>query len=380
MGRQFTIPLLFAISGAALSFSRGSTKHAVKKIVIVTVIGMGINACLWFSGPQDNTCSFEYRAEARCKDRGVLLDFVFAPHAPPPVKVIFQMWYTLMLLAVIAEDFILWWFIRQVHDRRAQPVLVSVSAWAWFLGRLVFVALFWIYLTQQGDDALLKSEVAGIIALEVVFDLLLAASARCSVSQPRCARLLQYLAAAVAVLQFGWPDFEIHTVNGNLLVYYHFFKQALALGFTMTLTGWEVKPLFSRIWPVTLYVFLFLTPSTNFLKAGMPNYPWYPRILDRMLYLAGTFVWVFVVDRVGRAFTQLDICAPCPAAIRSGALVAYVVHPLGIALLAPTLDALSPNDIDPVVWMCVVLIVSICSLACWAAQSLCRCRRSPRAA
>jgi len=359
IGRQIVIPLLFSINGAALSFARDSVASTVKKVGLVTLVGLAINACLWYLGPQDDSCSLTESLKNETKCQGLLLNFVVAPHSGKAFAIVFQFWYTIFLLLILVQDYILFWFLRLLHDRSAEepPPPVSAKAWAWMAGRLVGISVFWFGLSQWslGSHQLSAVEVMGVILLEIVFDGLLALSAADGGWHPARVRLFQYLAGITAVLQFTLPNFCIW-MDGSVVLFYQVFKQFCMLSFTMHLTRKKAGPALSRMWPVAGPILLYTFTSTNYYRGVMPTYPWFPGTRDRILFVGGSVCWIFVVDRVGHNFHQCGLSEPLPDFIGMGALLAYLWHPVGIALLGPLSLKAFPSNCAPFIAVCVFVL------------------------
>merc|ERR550532_1487309 len=104
-------------------------------------------------------------------------------------------------------------------------------------------------------------------------------------------RMWQHVAMLIAVVQFCIPRFEISTFNGLLLVFYHFFRQLMLIGFTSTLSRRTTSSVFTRVWPLTLLLIFGFTASSSFFLGGVISYPWLPHTVDRFAYMLGTVLF-----------------------------------------------------------------------------------------
>jgi hypothetical protein len=285
---------------------------------------------IFLIGPQDDKCSFTAsQVQEDCK--GLLIDFVVAPHAGTLFLILFQFWFTLFLLAFITEDCVLYACLRNMQTSTSLPLRDLILR---FVGLTVFYLglSFW-----AGGYTPLRVWSLYVSAMDSIFTFCLLRGVAASRSRQPSARAWQYAAAACAVAQFCIPPFfedQPTGFDGRIVIYYHLFRQFIALGFTSTLTRTKVKPICSRAWPVVVILLLAGCPSTNFFRSGQLTYPWFPFIPDRILYTSGSFVVMFIMDRIGNVFAELGLCVQLPNSIGTGTLLAYMFHPLGIVFLS----------------------------------------------
>lgn len=339
LGRQFTIPLLFFITGASLALSQCRIAMACRKIAVITVVGMCCNAIIYVIGPMDGDCSLtKYRtipdAETRC--RGWAIDFAVVSGAGCMFSVMYQFWFTVFLLGFLLEDAVLYRSLYDMFHKLDPP------GCTWMVDRRVLVrnvvrsvglTLFLLAFTLWGDGEGIWMCALWVAGFEVLFDLCLVACVVTPSTSPQQVRLWQYAAAAIVLCQFCLPDFDIAAMDGAVTIYFHIFKQFTALGFTMTLTREKSGPVLSRCWPLSILLIIVCAPSTNWFSAGMPTYPWMPKVRDRVLYTLGSLVCVFILDRVGRTFSAAGLLAPLPRPVQMGALLGFMFHPACIVLI-----------------------------------------------
>merc|ERR1740121_345529 len=98
-------------------------------------------------------------------------------------------------------------------------------------------------------------------------------------------RVMQYLAAAYIVFQFCYLDMApTPHMDGGLICYYLIFKQMFCLGFAMSITRKKVQPVCYHYFPLVFLAVIATMPSTNFYLVGVATYPYFPRLLDRILW------------------------------------------------------------------------------------------------
>merc|ERR1712113_11246 len=98
-------------------------------------------------------------------------------------------------------------------------------------------------------------------------------------------RMVQYLLAFVAVLQFGGVPYADH-LDGLGMLYYCYifigFNKLFILGFFMTYSRGqkdveEAMPVVSKAWPIGVVLLCFLFPSTNWFEPTFLTYPFLER-------------------------------------------------------------------------------------------------------
>merc|ERR1719384_1887280 len=76
IGRQFTIPLLFWISGYSLELGKAKAFGTMTKVFAITVIGMLANTAIYLIGPMNDECSwFASRNHLKGECEGLLISF-----------------------------------------------------------------------------------------------------------------------------------------------------------------------------------------------------------------------------------------------------------------------------------------------------------------
>lgn len=132
------------------------------------------------------------------------------------------------------------------------------------------------------------------------------------------------------------------------------FNKSFQLGFILTVARLpnqeEALPIVSIYWPMMVILRTLTAPSSNWYAAGNLTYPYYPRLLDRADYVAGAVIFMFVVDRVGRAIE----CHALPSWLANGALLLYLIHPWLMALLILAVRGSMLEDTGSVWSLCLV--------------------------
>ncbi|CAE8597951.1 unnamed protein product [Polarella glacialis] len=111
------------------------------------------------------------------------------------------------------------------------------------------------------------------------------------------------------------------------------FNKFFQLGFVLTLARLpgsdEASPVVSKYWPLVVVLRVVTVPSTNWSIAGNLTYPYFPRMLDRVNYVLGAIVLMFVFDRAGRYIS----CEPLPTVLATTTLLLYLLHPVLMAFI-----------------------------------------------
>merc|ERR1719162_2949446 len=96
--RQWCLPLLFWVSGASMACSyKGGVPRGLGKLLAISAVGMCCNAFLWYTSPQNRDCIIDTPA---CQGKGIIFDFSICGRAGWWFAILFQMWYTLVLVVL----------------------------------------------------------------------------------------------------------------------------------------------------------------------------------------------------------------------------------------------------------------------------------------
>merc|ERR1740121_2449087 len=117
----------------------------------------------------------------------------------------------------------------------------------------------------------------------------------------------------------------------------------MSLGYIMALTRAKTAPVMSRAYPIVFMLLVVTCPFTNYYRGGVDTYPFFPRLTDRLLWSGGSFLHLFVHDRLGYMSAALGTALPLHPSVSFGALLAYMFHPVAIALAAPLLYQWHPS-------------------------------------
>lgn len=309
-----------------MAFSFKGSPSGIGKIVLFTFIGMGFNALLWFAGPQDPNC--DPHVPESCKGKGIIFDFTICPWSGNLFPILFQMWYTVALALFMLLNTPLF---RVVANNSPESPVACLLLVQWVCTCAIYAAL------ERASGS--RYPVPPLIWLCGFEALFLFVASRVPYHR-QCGfplRALHYLLGVILVLQFGGAPLA-DTISGiePLFVLYIFtgFNKFFSLGFVMTRAhvesdGEEDQALMSKVWPLAIMPMVMSAPSTNWAKEGNLTYPYLPRVTDRLTYVAGGVIVMFVLDRVGRWATD---CMPQPNTVFWTALVLYLLHPWFMAL------------------------------------------------
>lgn len=335
--RQWVIPVLFWVSGAACSLTfMGRPKKfgfTVGKLIMFTVLGVACNGAMWLLGPQNEKCSMDQllnNPNAPCKGKGVWFDFTEDPWDGDVEPFFNQMWYTLALAILMGAN---WVLLRVVANQLKAFHLVA--QWIGMIG--FFGLMTW----AMGDEcAKPASLMIWLVVTEAVF-LAVAAHAvpsRCPGWLP--VRLVQYVCGLIVVVQMATSPFAASFKE--MTVGYMFYLAVgctkwFQLGVVMSrsrrdgIYGEEdgVKPLMSRAWPLMIILIVLFAPSTNWSYDGVITYPFQPHRIDRCLYAAGTVTMMFILDRTSRT----NPCIAVPELLSWAGLVLYIFQIVIITVL-----------------------------------------------
>lgn len=334
--RPFCLPMLFWVSGAAVSFSYKGVPPGLCKLALFTLIGLSCNAALWEHGPKDPNCG----PQNPCPHlEGRWLDFTVVPGVGRWFAILFQMWYTAVLMVLLLVNWPLFALANRAPDKNlAVKFLLLCVQWC------MSMSLYTVFLAEEQKSRLHESSIGGFdwrlersvlkpLALyEAIYLLLSPLAASCQESTWKVpTRVFHYLAAGVAVLQFACTPFAQHvdSISCAFILYIVVgFNKFFTLGFLMTKAK-KTKALTYNVWPVLFVIVPAVAPSTNFFLAGNLTFPYFPSEKDRVLYVAFALVVVFIVDRIGRETR----CKPLPPIVLWSGLVLYLFHPAIIAYL-----------------------------------------------
>lgn len=341
-GRQWVIPLLFWISGAAYALSfEGKFTRGFRKLAVLTAVGVACNATEWSLGPMDENCSFR----RPCPGKGILFHYTVDPYSGSIEPFVDQMWYTLMLMLMMALNWPLFRAISgQVHFGLLAMQWVATMA---ICGLLTFVS---------GDQCDAPWFLTFWLGTSEALFMALSVSPSSRAYPPWLPlRLLHYACAAVLLLQLGASPIAREPVNdltvGWILYCVLSTKAWFQLGFLMTRPRssracgrlGDVQPFVSKAWPLAICLLVLCCPSTSWSMAGVLPYPLYPRVADRLLYVGGTLVALFVVDRVSRNFE----CRPLPDLLGRAALVLYLLQALLSSIFLHALEPWARTELGP---------------------------------
>lgn len=362
--RQYCLPLLFFVSGAACACSFKKTPGSFGKIIVYTFLGVSLNAALWLLGPQNPDCD-PCTAYGRAECQGAVFDFTICPFSGKIFPIVFQMWYTAMLLVLMLLNWPLFAFLR--NNTCSSALILQLIMTIGVQAALAIV-----------DESITKPWlVIGLMALTEVLFVALSITGKKLGGRPELLRFLHYGLGALATLQFGCipiaPEIE-HISTAFMLFIFCGFNKSFQLGFVLTLARLpgqhDVLPIVSLYWPMMAILRTLTAPSTNWYAAGNLTYPYYPRLLDRADYVAGAVVVMFVVDRLGRMMN----CKPLPAFMGYGALLLYLLHPWMMALLIVAVRGTRLEDTGSIWIMCILVsglagFVATCPWRSCAARS-----------
>mmetsp|Transcript_30943 Transcript_30943/g.82167 ORF Transcript_30943/g.82167 Transcript_30943/m.82167 type:complete len:453 (-) Transcript_30943:14-1372(-) len=326
IARQWCLPLLFWVSGASIGCSyRGGFPKGIPKILTITAVGVVSNALVWVVGPMDENCPFGAQA---CASKGLLFNFTIAPYCGYIFPIVYQMWYTMMLVVMMIVN----WPMFEVSYGSLSASFIIVQ-WA-LLSAIYGTGLFFI---ENFGRAYLM-----LVLLEALFCMTLVIE-RSHESRPSWlpTRVLHYILGTIVVLQFGAVPYSEHVAGISFpFVLYLLvgFNRMFCLGFILVRArlhpdGDQAAPLLSRLWPAFLFFGTLVLPSTNWNAAGgNVTYPYFQDAADRVQYVLGAVCLTFLIDRWARGLQ----CDPVPEVVTYASAFLYIFHP-GILTLFITL-------------------------------------------
>lgn len=331
--RQYCLPLLFYVSGAACACSFKQRPTGFDKLTLITIFGLVTNGVLWLVGPQNPDCD-PGTGYKRSECQGSLFAFTVCPWAGPVFPTVFQMWYTAVLMFYMLLN---WPLCALLHSGKACGPAGLVLQWA-------ITTCFAIGLVVLGGDSIPHpSLVSALLSLwEACFLVLSFISLRSRRPSWLPLRLVHYALGVVMCLQFGCTPIvdKIDSISASFALFIFVgFNKSFQLGYVLTLARCdgqeEAAPIVSSVWPTIIAFRTFTAPSTNWSMAGNLTYPYFPRMLDRANYVAGCVVLLFALDRVASWIP----CGPLPSTLSYAALAAYLFHPWFMAIWITMADS-----------------------------------------
>jgi len=320
--RQWCIPLLFWVAGAASSLSHKDwpkTFTGIAKIALITVIGLLANGFVWAMSPMDTVCS----PMDPCKNKGILFDFTVVPNAGVIFPIVFQMWFTTALIVLVLLNKPLF----DALSNRGSKQMVAVQ------GLVTVILIAGLVKVSDQSNLAMWPLLSSIAICEALFlSASLAARSETLAFQANRQRFFHYICALAVVFQVSLIELTDYVGEVTVIYIILMCNKLYALGFIMTYSREAVGPCMSRCWPIAFVLSVLVAPSSSWSMSGHMTYPYYDAALDRCLYLGGGLVAIFSVDRVSR-----DIkCDPQPNWIGNGGLLLYLLHPAMATCLIAT--------------------------------------------
>lgn len=361
IARPWAIPALFWVSGGAVACSfKGESLPRISRLLIFTGVGMVFNLVLWLLSPADPACGPGNVGDELCHRKGWVFDFSVVDHSGIVFPIVFQMWYTLALMLFMV---IQWPLITALGATSSAVSRLKLGLVQWICSSSLL--LLGIFVVGAECPRPFLAAILAVVCEAAFIALALALVSSCngqdggeeflplkhspsSRSPPPSSstrtRALHYALGAVVVCQFGavpfsesvtsiTPGFALYVVTG--------FSKFFMLGFIMVrprvgtrktapAAHWpDAKPLLSRVWPLAIFVAVICAPSTNWKLAGNLTFPYFTAVMDRVLYVCGGVVVVFILDRCSRQMT----CAPLPAWLNYASLILYLSHPVLMTIM-----------------------------------------------
>ena len=225
--RQYCLPLLFFVSGAASACSFKKTPGSFGKIIVYTFLGVSLNGALWLLGPQNPECD-PGTGYGRSECQGAVFDFTISPFSGRIFPIVFQMWYTAMLLVLMLLNWPLFAFLRN-----------GTCHYALILQLFLSIGIECVFVFLAGSEITEPWLVIGLMALsEVLFLALSIAKNWSNCRRPEVLRFIHYGLGVLAILQFGCIPIvkEIeHISMAFVLFIFCGFNKSFQLGFILTL-------------------------------------------------------------------------------------------------------------------------------------------------
>ena len=369
--RQYCLPLLFYVSGAASACSFKHAPGGFGKIAVYTFLGVALNGVLWVMGPQNPECD-PGSCVTRPECKGAVFDFTISPWSGKLFPILFQMWYCVMLVVFMLIN---WPLFAYLHQKRCGAAILVVQ----LVATTCFVAAFVFLAGEEIENPIL------VASLKVAGEALFLAIAVLTRPEHRPSwlplRFIHYVLGLLMFLVFGCAPItpRIDSISAGFILYiFTGFNKSFQLGFIITLSRLpgreEALPIVSIYWPMLVILRTATAPSTSWFAGGNLTYPYYPRLADRALYAAGAVVVMFVVDRAGR---HID-CQALPAALANMALLLYLLHPWIMAVLIVATRG-TPFEDAGTLWLLSLVVgwaLGLCSTI--QPRKLCKRRREPK--
>ncbi|CAE7488727.1 unnamed protein product [Symbiodinium microadriaticum] len=352
--RQYCLPLLFYVSGAASACSFKQAPSGFGKIAVYTFLGVALNGVLWVMGPQNPECD-PGSGPSRPECKGAVFDFTVSPWSGKLFPILFQMWYCVMLIALMLIN---WPLFAYLHQKRCHVAILGVQL-------VATTGLITAFVLLAGDE---MEQPFMVASLKVVSEALFLAAAVLTRPEYRPTwlplRLIHYVLGFIMFLAFGCAPIapRIERISAGFILYiFTGFNKSFQLGFIITLSRLpgreEALPIVSTYWPLLVLLRTLTAPSTSWFAGGNLTYPYYPRLVDRGLYAGGAVVVMLVVDRVGR---HID-CKALPASMANMALLLYLLHPWIMAVLIVATRGTSMEDAGSL-WLLSLVVGSVLGL------------------
>lgn len=181
------------------------------KILLYTLFGVALNSVLWLLGPQNPKCD-PGTGYGRPECQGLLFDFTICPDSGRIFPLVFQMWYTAMLMALMLLNWPLFAFLRNGTCHLAILGLQVIAS----------VGLESAFVVLAGSQI---SNPALIIGLMVVCEVVFLGLAVLTMPQYRPSRIplrfIHYCLGAVTTVQFGCIPYApvIEHISGAFVVF-----------------------------------------------------------------------------------------------------------------------------------------------------------------
>jgi len=265
----------------------------------------------------------------------VWINWVVAPRAGMLFAFMYQFWFTVFILVFLMENGLLIEALWQINDDVENERVPDKSLYlrcgiSWALSAVMTLALsFWSPVSILVPTLI-------IMGLEALFVILLVLSASMPKESGSYCRLCQYAAGFVGLLQYGILPLqhEDDMFDGRTCIYFHCFKQMFLIGFIATIVRDKASKILSRIGPMVWVLSVFCTTTTNWHLSGVMTYPYFANLDERLFYNTGTWLRIFMVDRLSQMCAETQSLEALPWYLNIGGLLAYMFHPWVIVLLS----------------------------------------------
>ena len=209
------------------------------KILLYTLFGVALNSVLWLLGPQNPKCD-PGTGYGRPECQGLLFDFTICPDSGRIFPLVFQMWYTAMLMALMLLNWPLFAFLRNGTCHLAILGLQVIAS----------VGLESAFVVLAGSEI---SNPALIIGIMVVCEVVFLGLAVLTMPQYRPSRIpLRFIhccLGAVTTVQFGCVPYApvIEHISGAFVV------------FILTGLSWIcLEAFFCYIFPIHTHIYIYV--------------------------------------------------------------------------------------------------------------------------